>query len=175
LVVIEMFAKIKTKLAKKRAQSFLNNVYAWYQTCEEVSDVIEDALHDQSIITKDIGYIVDHADRKLFHLRYYIPEPLSTLRRRNPELARRFDLACQQIYHLRNETTSFLIRSQGPGPLSGEEPDEGTRLIYYYRALEEVGFKARDMKKDLDREIKCIWRELQNIILQEEMVVNYAA
>jgi len=50
-----------------------------------------DALHDQSIIDKDIGYMVDGVDRLLFQLRFYIPESLGTLRRRNPELAKRFD------------------------------------------------------------------------------------
>jgi len=64
---------------------------AWYQTCNDVSTVMGDALHDQSIIDKDIGYMVDGVDRLLFQLRFYIPESLGTLRRRNPELAKRFD------------------------------------------------------------------------------------
>ncbi len=69
---------------------------------------MDDALHDQSIINKDIGYIVDNADRMLFHLRFFTPNSLGTLRHRNPELAQRFDEACQQIFRLRNETTSFF-------------------------------------------------------------------
>lgn len=171
---MEIFARIKFSLEKKRAKTFLANVYAWHQTCEEVSEIMGAALHDQSVIKKDIGSIVDAADRMLFLLRYYIPESLGTLKRRNPELALRFDHACQQVFVLRNNTTSFLIRSQGPGPLSGEEPDEGTRLMYYYRALEEVGFKARDLKKELDREIQLIWRDLQGIILQEQYLASYS-
>jgi len=173
-VVIEMLARIKTKLEKKRAQSFLSSVHAWHQTCEDASAVIDDALHDQTIIRKDIGYIVESTDRLLFNLRYYIPDSLGTLKRRNPQLARRFDLACQQLFLLRNATTSFLIRSQGPGPLSGDDPDEDTRMIYYYRALEEVGFKARDLKKDLDRELQYIWRDLQSIIHQEQLVAEFS-
>ena len=106
---------------------------------------MDDALHNQTIIKKDIGYIVDTADRMLFHLRSCIPDSLRTLRRRNSELAQRFDKACQQIFRLRNETTRFLIRSQGPGPMTGDEPDDETRMIYYYQALEEVGFDARDL------------------------------
>ena len=95
------------------------------------------------------------------------------LRRRSPELAQRFDLACQQIFRLRNETTSFLIRSQGPGPMTGDEPDDEVRIIYYYQALEEVGFDARDLITDFDRELKSIWRDLQKIIVQEEIAANY--
>lgn len=171
-MVYKMLARIKTKLKKKRAQLFLTSVYGWHQTCEDVSAVIDDALHDQSIIREDIGYIVDNTDKKLSNLRYFIPDSLGTIKRRNPQLARRFDLACQRIFLLRNTTTSFLIRSQGPGPMLGDDPDEGIRMMYYYRALEEVGFKARDLKKDLDRELQNIWRDLQSIILQEQLVAD---
>ena len=132
-----------------------------------------DALHDQSIINKDIAYVIDAADRLLFHLRFYIPDSLGTLRRRNPQLAQRFDKASQLVYRLRNETTSFLIRSQGPGPMSGDEPDDETLVIYYYRALEEVGFKAGDLKKDLDRELSFIWRDLQSVIIKAESIADY--
>ncbi len=63
---------------------------------------MDDALHDQSIIKKDIGFIIDTADRILFHLRFYIPDSLGTLRRRNPEHSQRFDIAIQQIFRIRN-------------------------------------------------------------------------
>jgi hypothetical protein len=168
-----MFQGIRNRLEKKRAKSFVKNIHAWYQTCREVSQVMEIALHDQSIIKADIGYIIEAADRMLFGLRYYIPDSLGTLRRSNPQLARRFDNACQLIYQLRNTTASFLIRSQGPGPMSGDEPDDEARIIYYYRALEEVGFNARQLKSDFDRELKSIWRDLQVIIIQEEAVANF--
>jgi hypothetical protein len=168
-----MLQRIRTKIERRRAQSFVENARAWYQTCNDVSEVMGDALHDQSIINKDIGYIIDAADRLLFHLRFSIPDSLGTLKRRNPELAQRFDKASQLVYRLRNETTKFLIRSQGPGPMSGDEPDEEASIIYYYRALEEVGFNARDIKMELDRELKSIWRDLQSVIIQVEMIANY--
>jgi hypothetical protein len=151
----------------------VENARAWYQTCNDVSEVMGDALHDQSIINKDIGYTIDAADRLLFHLGIYILDSLGILRRRNPELAQRFDKASQLVYRLRNETTKFLIRSQGPGPMTGDEPDDEVRIIYYYRALEEVGFNARDIKMELDRELKSIWRDLQSVIIQVEMIANY--
>ena len=108
-----------------------------------------------------------------FFLRVYIPYSLGTLRRRNPELAQRLDKVFQLAYRLRNETTKFLIRSQGPGPMAGDEPDEEASIFYSYRAFEEVGFNARDLKMELDRELKSIWRDLQSVILQVEMIANY--
>lgn len=131
-----------------------------------------DALHDQSIIKQDIGSAIDQVDRMLLHLGFYIPDALGTLRRRNPDLAQRFDAVTKQVFQLRNETTIFLIRSQGPGPMSGDQPDNESSMIYYYQALEEIGFKARDMKEDLDRNLKLIWGDLQKVIIQEEMVAN---
>ena len=168
-----MFERLRKKIEQKRAQSFVNNVRAWYQTNSEISEVMDMALHDQSITHADIGYIIDAADRLLFSLRYYVPDSMGVLRRRNPNLARRFDLVSQHLYQLRNETIRFLIRSQGPGPMSGDEPDDEARIIYYYQALEEVGFYARDLKSDFDRELKSIWHDLQLIIVQEEAVANY--
>jgi hypothetical protein len=168
-----MFQRLRNRIEKKRAQSFVANVRAWYHTCSAVSEMMGDALHDQAVIQADIGNIIETADRLLFHMRSYIPNSLGTLRRRNPELARRFDRACRQIYQLRNGTTSFLIRSQGPGPMSGDAPDDEARILYYYQALEEVGFYARDLKSDFDRELKSIWQDLQLIIVQEEAIANY--
>lgn len=168
-----MLRWIRETLERKRAQSFVDNIQVWYQTCNQVSDVMGDALHDQDIVKNDIGYVIDKADRMLLHLNFYIPDLLGTLRRWNPKLAQRFDNANQQLFRLRNETTRFLIRSQGPGPMSGVEPDDETLLIYYYRALEEVGFKARDLKKDLDHELGFIWRDLQSVIIKAESIADY--
>jgi len=168
-----MFTKLDELIEKRRARSFVENARAWYQTCKDVSEVMGDALHDQSIIDKDIGYMVDGVDRLLFQLRFYITDSLGTLRRWTPELAQRFDNANRLIFRLRNETTRFLIRSQGPGPMSGDESDDETLTIYYYRALEEAGFKARDLKVDLDRELGFIWRDLQSVIMQAERVANF--
>lgn len=167
-----MFQRFRKKIEQKRARSFVDNVQAWYQTSSEISEVMGVALHDQSVLQADIGYIIDAADRLLFSLRYYVPDSLGRLRRRSPELARRFDLASQKLYQLRNETIKFLIRSQGPGPMSGDEPDEEARIFYYYRALDEVGFNARDLKSEFDLELNAIWNDLQLIIVQERAAAN---
>lgn len=168
-----MLQRIVTRIEKRRARTFVENARAWYQTCNDVSEVMGAALHDQSIINQDISFTIDAVDRLLSHLRYYIPSSLGTLRRRNRELAQRLDRASELVYRLRNETTKFLIRSQGPGPLAGDESDEEARIIYYYRALDEVGFKARDIKKELDWELKSIWHDLHRMIVQAEMIANY--
>ena len=65
-----MMKWVRTKIERKRARSFVENARAWYETCEDVSEVMGDALHDQSIIDKDIGYMIDGVDRLLFHLRF---------------------------------------------------------------------------------------------------------
>lgn len=168
-----MLRRLQKMLERRRARSFIESVHAWYQTSIEVSDVMGDALHDSEVAKKEIGFVIDKADRMLFSLDHYIPTARGGLRRRNPDLANRLEKSCQKIYLLRNEMTRFLIRSQGPGPMSGEEPDDETRLVYYYRALNEVGFKARDLKKELDLEIRSIWRELQILIVQAERIANY--
>jgi hypothetical protein len=82
------------------------------------------------------------------------------------ELAHRFDKACQQFFRLRNETTRFLIRSQGPALISSDE-------ARYYQSLDEVGFRARDAKKDLDQELKSIWHDLQKVNVKAENIANY--
>jgi hypothetical protein len=168
-----MFARITDILEKRRAQSLLESVGAWYRTCNQVSKIFGEALHDEAVIRQDIGIVIDKADRLLMNLGFYIPDAIKVLRRRNPILARRFDNTSQQIYRLRNETTRFLIRAQGPGLIEANDSNREMHLIYYYRALEEVGFKARQIKRDLDQELKSIWRDLQVVmILAERTLAN---
>jgi hypothetical protein len=169
-----MLSWLRTTIQRNRARAFVKNVRAWYFTCLDASKVMGDALHNQSIIKQDIGIAIDQVDRMLLQLGFYIPDSLGTLRRRNPDLAKRIDQVTKQVYQLRNVMTIFLIRSQGPGPMSGEEPDEDVRMVYYYQALGEVGFKARDLKVDFDREIDVIWQELQMIISQEEIAADFS-
>jgi hypothetical protein len=168
-----MFARLAEKIEKRRAQAFVDSVGAWYQTCSAISEVTGDVLYDDSIGKMEIGYLIDHVDRLLFSMRAYIPQVQGGLKRWNLELAQRLECASQQVYQLRNHTTSFLIRSQGPGPMTGDQPDDEARLIYYYQALDEVGFRARDIKKDLDAELKSIWPDLQKLIFKAESIAHY--
>jgi hypothetical protein len=57
--------------------------------------------------------------------------------------------------------------------MTGDEPDDEARIIYYYQPLEEVGFDARELKTNFDCELKSIWRDLQMIIVQEEIAASY--
>lgn len=162
---------IRLTLARNRARSFVRNALAWKETSKAISQMMDKALHDRSIAEGDIGYVIEQVDRMLFHLGFYFSDSMGILKRRNPELARRFERASQQVFVVRNKMTVFLIRSQGPGPMSGEEPDEETRNIYYYQALDEVGFYARDLMAELDRQLTIVWIELQQVINQEEALV----
>jgi hypothetical protein len=68
----------------------------------------------------------------------------------------------QEVFRLRNQTTRFLLRAQGPGILA-LQPSEARdqKHWHYYRALEEAGFGARDIKTSLDKDIKSLWPELE--------------
>ena len=68
-----MFQRLRNRIEKKRAESFVANVNAWYQACSAIYEMMGDALNDQTVIQADIGYIIDTADRLLFHMRSYIP------------------------------------------------------------------------------------------------------
>ena len=83
-----------------------------------------DALHDQSAAANDIGYVIDQVDRMLFRLGFYFIDSMGTLMRHNQDLAKRFDKVNQQVYVVHNEMTVFQIRSQGPGHMSGDQPNE---------------------------------------------------
>jgi len=166
--MLTWFSKL---IEKRRAQTFVNSLPEWYQTCNEVSKLIGDALHDEAVTRQDIGTVIDKADRLLMKLGFYIPEAKGLIRRRNPDLARRFENTSQQAFRLRNETTRFLIRSQGPQVNQYSEADRELRLVYYYRALEEVGFKARQIKREFDRDLKSIWGELQVLLVQTERML----
>jgi hypothetical protein len=169
--ISHMLQQITAFFDKRRARTFLDSVPAWYRTCNQVSKIIGDALHDEAITRQDIGAVIDKADRLLMNLGFYIPEAHGLLRKRNPELARRFDDTSQKVFRLRNETTRFLIRSQGPGIIREDESDNGMRQVYYYRALEEAGFKARKIHRDLDKELQSIWREMQVMMIQAERTI----
>ena len=168
-----MLGRVKATVARNRARSFVKNARAWNETSKAISQVMDRALHDRSFVEGDIGYVIDQVARMLFHLGIYFSDSLGTKKRRNPDLARRIKRTSQQVFVVRNEMAVLLIRAQGPGPMSGEDPDEETRNIYYYQALDEVGFYARDLMAELERQLNIVWMELQQVITQEESAANY--
>lgn len=161
-----MLTRLAKWREKRQAKSFLKNIFAWYETSKGVSDLLGDALYDQNICTSEIGLVLERTDQQLFALAGYISETLGSLRRWDFNLAQRFDTTSSDIYRLRNATASFLIRCHGANPFA----DHGQ--IYYYQALETAGFKARQIRTEVERELKSIWRELQGWITQAEMIVG---
>lgn len=167
-----MFSQITDFMEKRQARGFLNGAQGWYYTCIKICELLGDALYDEAIGEKDIGVVLDKVDRMLFALRNEAADVRGFLRRQDRVLAERVENASTQVYELRNETTRFLMRCQGPGPVMGKRAMESqTRMLYYYRALEEAGFQARQVNTALESELKAIWRELQRVILVAEQTV----
>ena len=98
----------RTTIERNCARAFVENARAWYTTCREITRIMADALHDQSIAADDIGYVIDPVDRTLFRLGFYFTDSMGTLMRHNPELAMRFDQISQQVYVVRNQI-NFLL------------------------------------------------------------------
>lgn len=164
-----MFRKLLARIEKKRTKNFVVNIHAWYKTCSQLTKTFGDALYDQCACETDIGIMLDAADRMLFQLGSYTSDALGLLRRKEPALAKRVDLISTQVYRLRNQTTSFLIRCQGPGRFPGLEPRSGRGgYSAYYQALEEIGFTSRRLQQELEKELKVIWTDLQGPILTAE-------
>jgi len=164
-----MFQKTIEFLEKRRAQNFLKDIHIWYDISNEVSGLLGDALYDEKICSSEIGVVLDKTDRLLFTLGSAIPGARGGLNRQNPDLAMRLEKISTNIYRLRNATVSFLVRCHGPVTYE-DQPREDVQAIAYYRALEEAGFLARQISKEVERELKSIWRELQGSIRQAETV-----
>jgi hypothetical protein len=163
-----MLKRLLIRIERRRAQNLLESVHGWYTTSQSVSDLCGEALHDQALIQQDIGTVLDKADRKLFQYRNDASDAQRAVRRHDEELARRITSITQQVYELRNLTAKFLIRAQGPSPFKGSQAETILPLAYYDRALQEVGFLARDMKTHLDSDIRSMWPELEKLIHQAE-------
>ncbi len=143
------------------------SVQIWYETCLQISETCGEALFDASAIPEDIGQVLDTVDLKLFRLRDNASDTLKAVKNHDRKLARRVELVTQLVYKLRNQTTSFLLRAQGPGILASDQSEaEGLKHWYYLRALDDAGFKARDMKKKLDKDLKNLWYELEILLNQ---------
>ena len=157
-------------LENRRSLGFLNSIKTWYQICNAVSDLCDGALYNPEVCSSEIGIIVDQADSKLFKLRNEEAQCFRFLQRYNTDLAQRHRKLSENLFRLRNETVRFLIRCQGTGPTALIQPmGEGEHGLYYYQALDEVGFNARRLRSEVDRELKSIWAELQLLIQQVEL------
>lgn len=166
---MSIFQRFRNFLENRRLQHFLENVHAWYRICSSVNGLCDEALNDPEMCKCDIVEMIDQADTDLFILLSRERGTQSYLRRNSPKLAQRLDKISENIYKLRNETVRYLIRCQGPGSFVTEQAlSEAARSLYYYRALEEVGFSARRFQEQVDRELKTLWADMQAVIGQVE-------
>jgi hypothetical protein len=164
----DMWQRISDYLEKRRATQFLDGIYGWYDTCSSVCAIYGEALYEHTMVEQDIGVILDKADRKLFSFRGYTSQAQGGLRR-HPILSRRLRKASNNIFRLRNQTTRFLIRAQGPWVFQGEnEVDDLNRRQFYDRALTEAGLTARQLHSELSKEVEDIWGVVQPIIAQAQ-------
>jgi hypothetical protein len=162
-----VFDWLLNRLRKRQSLHFLEDSHAWYQACTAVSRACADALSNESIAETDIGVVLDRTDRTLFGLRSHAAGIRRPLRQRNAALARRVADASEQIFRLRNQTSRFLIRCQGPlSPAIVNDP-EGRR-VHYTRAMQDFGLEARRMQRELEMELQSIWREMQSLRLEAE-------
>jgi hypothetical protein len=163
-----MFARIVEFLEKRRAKNFLNDLRLWYDISGEVSDLLGEALYDEQICSSEIGLVLDKTDQLLFTLGGAIPGAQSGVYRHDPGLAHRLEQVSTNIYRLRNATVSFLVRCHGAG-IYVDRAQEGLLARDYYLALEEAGFSARQIHREVERELKAISRELQRSIRLAEL------
>ena len=155
------------RLRKRRLQGFLDDSQAWYRACNTVCRACGDALHDEDICDKDIGVVLDKTDRLLFGLRNNLMGTCRSLKGQHPALVRRIREVSERVFHLRNQTSRFLIRCQGPvSPAIADR--SGERRLHYQRALQEHGLPARDLHREIDQELKAVWSELQTVRIEAE-------
>lgn len=165
-----MFRQLFARIEKQRTKKFVVNIQAWYKTCSQLTKTYGDALYEQGAFDADIGIMLERTDNMLFQLSSYTSDALGLLRREEPALAKKVNDLSTQVYRLRNGTTSFLIRSQRSRFFTSAEPRQESRGGQaYYRALEEIGFATRRLQRELEKELKEIWDELQGPILTAQL------
>jgi len=164
-----MFHQLLIRMEKNRTKKFVVNIQAWYKTCSLLTKTYGDALYDQYALDEDIGLTLEKTDRMLFQLSAYTSDALGLLRHKEPTLAKKVNNLSTKVYRLRNGTTSFLLRTHGSLIINSTEGrQERTGSQAYYRALDEIGFTTRRLQRDLEKELKEIWAELQGPILTAE-------
>jgi hypothetical protein len=165
-----MFRQIREALEKRRAQSFLDSSHSWHAACAGVIAICGQVLGEETIHQRDIGASLDRADRLLFQLRNHASEMRGLLSRGDPDLAKKVGLTTNRVFELRNETARFLIRCQGPDPVSGAQFDAAARRLFYDRAMQEIGFSARQMHAAVQAEFLATWGGLESLISRAGIV-----
>lgn len=158
------YQQLKIRIERRQHQRLVECVHLWYQTSVEVCELCGKALDDSLPIQDDIGVLLDRADRKLFQYRNDASDARRAIRRIDPVLSNRVETITEQVYELRNQTASFLIRSQGPGPFGAAREESSEKDAYYRRAMGDSGMKARSLKANLDREIESLWQDIEGLV-----------
>lgn len=159
------YKEFKQRRETERKIRITETVCSWYETCVQISETCGETLYNAGSMPDDIGQVLDSVDLKLFRLRDSASDTLKAVKSHDRNLARQVESVTQLVYKLRNETTSFLLRAQGPGIFALDQAeDDGLKHWYYLRALDHAGFKARDLKKKLDKDLKILWNELEKLL-----------
>jgi hypothetical protein len=163
----DMFRQIIDRWQRKKHARLGEDLRTWHQLCSDVTRICGEALHNEDIGGREIGELLDKTDRMLFRLREPLPSSWPLLRRRAPELARRVPELSDQVYRLRNQTSRFLIRCQGPAPLTAR-PEGQVRSAYYQQALETFGLEGRRIWRELEEELGVIVEDIQELVADLE-------
>jgi hypothetical protein len=162
---------INGKAKTQKAHRFPDDARSWYQHSQAILNACDDALHSRDVWSIDIPAVFSEVDRRLwFALNGRTGNVRRTLRQRSPALARRFSQASREIIDLRNQTYSFLVRCRSRKGLLGAGAHDAARPVDYYRALEEVGFAARQAVARMERELAILWQEMSKLDVQVEQV-----
>src|SRR5512147_1367390 len=163
-----MWNRITGFFRKREAHEFSEHAAGWHKTCVSINDACVDALNTGTEAPPDIGVMLDKADKMLFAVRDHLAALRPALKRRDRALEKRVKNASDQLYEVRNKTASFLIRAQGHTPhflRSGEMPDDAQQA-YYLKAMQEVGFEARQAALALRKELKGIWTVMHVMVTE---------
>jgi uncharacterized protein YoxC len=159
-----MFNKFLASREQKRTQSMLTNVHMWFDHCKQVSELLDETIFDEDISASQIRVVLDRTDRMLFALRVSTTDARGSVKRIDRDLAERIATVSQSVFELRNHAVRFLIRCNGPEPMRDEQLQESQRQYYYQKALEEIGFSARQKSDAVKRELDLLWTDLQGLL-----------
>lgn len=169
-----MWNKVFSFFRKREAGEFSENASGWHKTCSSIAGMYIDALNDENPDQPDIGVVLDKTDRMLFAVRDHLSALRPALNRRDRALSKRVNKASERLYEVRNMTAKFLIRAQGHTPhyLREKEMSADAQQAFYYKAMHEVGFEARQAAIELRDELKSIWTVLHVMVTEADEVVR---
>ena len=158
-----MWNRVISYFRRREAGEFSASAQGWHSVCQSIVEIYVETLNEENPDQPDIGVVLDKTDRMLFQVRDHLAALRPALNRRDRALAKRVSKASERLYEVRNMTARFLIRAQGHTPhfLRQQDLSEDAQQVYYYKAMQEVGFEARQAAIELRKELKAIWILLQ--------------